>query len=70
MADRKREERDRDREKPSEWAWKRGIRVYNYALLGQVSDSEFELRIGSAIEEAYNEGARRGAATLEERLGA
>ena len=56
--------------RPSAWAWKRGIRVYNYALLDNVSDSEFEERIGKAIEEAYTEGMRRGMETREEKLGA
>ncbi len=60
--------------KPAQWAWIRGCRVYNYALIDQVGDSEFELRIGRAIEDAYNigyeRGFRRGAQTLEEQLGA
>ncbi len=59
-----------DRKKLSEWAKLRGIRVYNHALLDNVSDSEFEERIALAIEDAYMAGLRRGAATLEERLGA
>jgi hypothetical protein len=55
---------------PAEWYQIRGARVYNYALIDRVSDSEFELRIARAIEDAYAAGFRRGAQTLEERLGA
>ncbi len=54
----------------SRWALMRGALVYNDALLSDDSDSEFEIRIGRAIEQAYQEGFRRGAETLEEQLGA
>ncbi len=80
MAERTDEERDhyrekvlateQERRKPTEWAKKRGVRVYNYALLDRVSDSEFEDRIGRAIEDAYWQGVARGRETLEEQLGA
>ena len=59
-----------DDRKPSEWALIRGCRVHNYALCDGLSDSETERRIALAIEDAYYEGLRRGAQTLEERLGA
>lgn len=54
----------------AEWALRRGAYVYNRALLDNVSDSEFEDRIGAAIEEAYWRGVARGRQTLEEQLGA
>jgi hypothetical protein len=56
--------------KPSNWAKMRGIRVYNYALLDDVTDSEFESRIAAAVDQAFEDGMRRGMQTLEERLGA
>ena len=65
---------DKEKEKPAQWAHVRGVRVYNYALLDDVTDSQFEERIGRAIQTAYadgyDRGFRRGAETLEERLGA
>lgn len=56
--------------KPAEWARRRGARVYNEALLADVSDSEFEDRIAYAIENAYLQGVEHGRQTLEEQLGA
>lgn len=61
---------ERERRKPAHWAHLRGIRVYNYALLDGANDSEFEERIGLAIEDAYWQGVARGRQTLEEQLGA
>lgn len=61
---------DQERKKPTEWAHIRGVRVYNYALLDNVTDSQFEERIGRAIEDAYWKGVERGRQTLEEQLGA
>lgn len=59
---------------PTEWAHIRGVRVYNYALLDNATDSQFEERIGRAVEDAYWKGYERGFArgreTLEEQLGA
>jgi hypothetical protein len=59
-----------DDRQPCEWALIRGCRVYNYALIDQLSDSEFERRIALAIEDAYVAGVRRGRQSLEEQLGA
>lgn len=65
---------EQERKKPAEHFLIRGVRVYNWALLDDVTDSQFEERIGRAIEDAYNagyaRGFRRGAQTLEEQLGA
>lgn len=65
---------EQEQKTPSERFMIRGARVYNWALLDRVTDSQFEDRIGRAIEDAYNagfeRGFRRGAQTLEEMLGA
>jgi hypothetical protein len=57
-------------EKLSRWALMRGALVYNDALLNDDTDSEFERRIALAVQQAWQEGFRRGAETLEEQLGA
>ena len=44
--------------------------VEKAALLDNVTDSQFEERIGRAIEDAYWRGVERGRQTLEEQLGA
>jgi hypothetical protein len=70
--------RPREGEALGTWAQMYGIRVYNYALIDMVSgaacdgshDSEMERRIGYAIQDAYERGFRRGAETLEMKLGA
>lgn len=63
-----------DDRKPAEWALLRGCRIYNYALVDEVNGlmqaHDWENAIALAIQDAYEEGLRRGAQTLEERLGA
>lgn len=63
-----------DDRKPAEWALLRGARLYNYALIdevhGHMQASDWENAIALAIQDAYAEGIRRGAQTLEEKLGA
>lgn len=53
-----------------EWALRQAARVYNLALIDDVSDREFEDRIAAAIEKAYLKGVERGHRTQEEWLGA
>ena len=71
--------RPREGEALGTWAQMYGIRVYNYALIDiahgrleaeRSGDSELERRIGYAIQDAYERGFRRGAETLEMKLGA
>ena len=63
-----------DDRKPAEWALLRGCRLYNYALVDEVNGHmqarDWENATALAIQDAYAEGVRRGAQTLEERLGA
>lgn len=52
------------------WAMMYGVRVHNYAMIDDASDSETEERIGRAIQDAYQRGFRDGAETIERKLGA
>lgn len=74
MADPKHRMLKPDDRKPAEWALIRGCRLYNYALVDEVNGHmracDWENAIALAIQDAYAEGLRRGAQTLEERLGA
>lgn len=74
MTDPKRRMLKPDERKPAEWALIRGCRLYNYALVdeanGHMQARDWENAIALAIQDAYAEGVRRGAQTLEERLGA
>ena len=63
-----------DDRKPAEWALLRGCRLYNHALVDEVNGlmqaQDWENAIALAIQDAYEEGVRRGAQTLDEKLGA